>query len=58
MIEWIAFGFAVAGLLSYGLVFFFGDLFLKTDDQLRRTMDLVLWCLVLGLALSTFAALR
>lgn len=58
MIEWIAFGFAVAGLLGYGLVFFFGDLFLKTDDQLRRTMDAVLWCLVIGLALSTFAALR
>ena len=58
MIEKVAFAFAVVGLAGYAAVVFFGDLFLKTDDQLRRTMDAVLWCLVIGLALSTFAALR
>lgn len=58
MIERLAFGFAAFGFAGYAAVVFFGDLFLKTDNQLRRTMDAVLWCLVIGLALSTYAALH
>ena len=45
--------------LLFGATVFFGDMFLKTDDQLRRTMDAVMWCLVLGLlALSMDAFVR
>ena len=45
--------------LLFGATVFFGDKFLKTDDQLRRTMDAIMWCLVLGLlALSADAFAR
>lgn len=43
---------ACAALL-FGATVFFGDVLIKTDDQLQATMDTIIWCLILGsLALS------
>lgn len=30
----------------------FGDRFLKTDRELRRWMDTILWCMVIGLLVT------
>ena len=58
-LTYIGLALSSCAALLFGATVFFGDRFLKTDDQLRRTMDAVMWCLVLGLlALSMDAFVR
>lgn len=54
---WLAyagFAFAAAALALFLAVVFFADVFLKSDDQLRRTMDRILWSIILSLACLSF----
>ena len=48
-LTYIGLALSSCAALLFGATVFFGDRFLKTDDQLRRTMDAIMWCLVLGL---------
>ena len=40
---------AAAAVVMLFLVMFFGDVFLKSDRDLRRWMDAIMWCMVVGL---------
>lgn len=58
-LTYIGLALSSCAALLFGATVFFGDKFLKTDDQLRRTMDAIMWCLVLGLlVLSVDAFVR
>ena len=53
VLTYIGLAFSACAALLFGATVFFGDALIKTDDQLRATMDTIVWCLVLGmLALS------
>ena len=40
---------ATAAVVMLFLVMFFGDVLLKSDRDLRRWMDAIMWCMVVGL---------
>jgi len=53
VLTYIGLALSACAALLFGATVFFGDVLIKTDDQLRATMDTIVWCLVLGmLALS------
>ena len=55
----ISFGGVALAAVAVGMLFlvvFFGDVFLKTDQALRRWMDAIMWCLTVGLLLSSVCA--
>lgn len=53
ILTYIGLALSACAALLFGATVFFGDVLIKTDDQLRATMDTIMWCLVLGmLALS------
>lgn len=53
ILTYIGLALSACAALLFGATVFFGDVLIKTDDQLRATMDTIVWCLVLGmLALS------
>lgn len=43
---------AAAAAVMLFLVAFFGDLFIRTDEALRRWMDAIMWCIVGGLLVT------
>lgn len=45
------FGLASLAFLAFVVVAFFGDLFVKTDRQLRLAMDWILWSVLLSLVM-------
>lgn len=53
VLTYIGLALSACAALLFGATVFFGDVLIKTDDQLRATMDTIMWCIVLGcLALS------
>lgn len=49
VLTYVGLALSVCAVLLFVKTVFFGDLFLKTDNQLQKTMDAIMWCIVLGL---------
>lgn len=47
---------AAAAAVILFLVVFFGDLFLKSEREIRSWMDTILWCIVGGLFVTAVVA--